>query len=225
MLQDLVAQARPLAAAATALRTVPASNVDVDVDLGGCHLRGTVPGVYGDRLVSVGYSRLGATHRLQSWLALLALSAHDPDRNWVAHTIGRPTNSRSRDAHQVSVLGPIDDYRAREVLRELVDLRSAGLGEPLPLPVKASCAYARMRRTHASTAEALRKAGWEWDDGRFPGECSDPAHVRVWGPAAPLPGLDARPRPGEGFDGETTRFGALALRLWTPLILAEQGGW
>jgi exodeoxyribonuclease V gamma subunit len=47
----------------------------------------------------------------------------------------------------------------------------------------------------------------------------------VWGPAAALPGLDVAPRLGEEFAGETTRFGALAMRVWSPLIQAEQGGW
>jgi exodeoxyribonuclease V gamma subunit len=226
MLGDLVHRAIPLARAALALRTRPASAVDVDVDLGsGRRLRGTVPGVYGDRLVPVSYSRLGATHRLQSWVRVLALTASDPDRNWTAHTVGRPTNSRSRDDHATSLLGPVDDYTAREVLGRLVDLRDRGLVEPLPLPIKASYSYARLRRTEATTAEAVRKAGYDWDDARFPGECSDAAQVRAWGQGAALPGLDTAPRPGEEHPGEATRFGALALALWSPLLSAEQGSW
>jgi exodeoxyribonuclease V gamma subunit len=30
---------------------------------------------------------------------------------------------------------------------------------------------------------------------------------------------------GEEFPGETGRFGALAMRVWSPLIEAEQGSW
>jgi exodeoxyribonuclease V gamma subunit len=183
-----------------------------------------VADVYGDRLVPVSYSRLGAAHRLQSWIRLLALTATDEDRSWTAHTLGRPANSRSRDPFSVSLLGPLD-HRATAVLRELVELRDRGLCEPLPLPLKASLSYARVRRTMATQDEALRKAGWDWDDGRFPGEQSLAAHVRVWGPGAPLPGLGEPPRPGEEVDGETTRFGALAMRLWGPLLVAEQGSW
>jgi len=225
-LAGIVDKAVPLARTAHALRTVEAGAVDVDVDLGGGRrLRGTVPGVYGDRLVPVSYSRLGPTHRLQSWLRLLALSAADPDRNWTAHTLGRPGNSRSREGHALSLLGPLDDYTARDLLRTLVDLRDRGLCEPLPLPLKTSFTYARQRRTRATTAEALHKAGWDWQDGRFPGEQSDAAHQRVWGPSADLPGLEGGPGPGEESDGETTRFGALALRLWSPLLAAEQGSW
>ena len=226
MLGELVDRAVPLARATVALRTREATAVDIDVDLGDSRwLRGTVPEVYGDRLVRVSYSRLGATHRLQSWLLLLALSAADPDRNWTAHTIGRPTNSRSHDAHATSLLGPICDYAARDALRALVDLRDRGLGGPLPLPIKASFTYAKWRRTDATVAEARRRAGFDWDDGRFPGECSDAAHARVWGPRAGLPGTDVPPLPGEEVPGEPGRFGSLALRLWNPLFDAEQGSW
>ena len=157
MLGELVERAIPLARATVALRTREATAVDVDVDLGdGRWLRGTVPEVYGDRLVRVSYSRLGATHRLQSWLLLLALSAADPDRNWTAHTIGRPTNSRSHDAHATSLLGPIDDYAARDALRALVDLRDRGLAGPLPLPIKASFSYAKLaaHRRHGGRGPA-----------------------------------------------------------------------
>jgi exodeoxyribonuclease V gamma subunit len=225
ILTDLLTRARPLAEEARRLRTQPARTVEVDVDLGaGRRLRGTVPEVYGDRLVPVSYSRLAATHRLQSWIRLLALTATDGDRNWTAHTLGRPGNSRSRDLVGTSLLGPLD-HTAASLLRDLVDLRDRGLGEPLPLPLKASLSYARARRTRATQDEALVKAGWDWDDGRFPGECSDAAHLRVWGAKAPLPGLDVPPADGETVDGETTRFGALALRLWSPLLVAEQGSW
>ena len=224
MLQQILDRARPLAGQALDLRTLEVRAMDVDVDLGGGRrLRGTVPEVYGDRLVPVSYSRLGPTHRLQSWVQLLALTASDPDRNWTAHTIGRPTNSRSRESHSLSLLGPLDDYTARDLLRGLVDLRDRGLCEPLPIPLKASFAYARQRRTRATQDEALVKAGYDWNDGRFPGEQSEAAQVRAWGPSAPIPGLDRAPAPGEEFDGETTRFGALALRLWNPLLVAEQG--
>lgn len=225
LLTDLVGQVTPIAAAARDLRTRPASQVDVDVDLGGGRrLRGTVPDVFGDRLVPVSFSRLGAAHRLTSWLRLLALAASDEERSWTAHTLGRPTSSRSRDAVGSSLLGPLD-HTARDLLGELVAMRDRGLCEPLPLPLKASFTYAKLRRTQGTVDEALRKAGWDWEDGKFPGECSDPAHVAAWGAGAGLPGLDVAPGPDEDHPGETTRFGALALRLWGPLLTREQGSW
>jgi exodeoxyribonuclease V gamma subunit len=57
------------------------------------------------------------------------------------------------------------------------------------------------------------------------GEDADKAHVEVWGPRAPLTKLlAAQPRPGEEVDGEDTRFGALAARLWLPVFDAEEQG-
>ncbi|WGL52390.1 exodeoxyribonuclease V subunit gamma [Nocardioides sp. BP30] len=225
LLGEILEKAAPLARQALDLRTRPVRAVDIDVDLGGGRrLRGTVPGVYGDRLVPVSFSRLGATHRLQSWIQLLALAASDEDSAWTAHTVGRPTNSRSRTPVGLSQLGPLD-HRAVGLLRDLVALRDSGLTEPLPFPLKASLTYARQRRTQASSDEALDKAGWDWRDGRFPGECSDPEQVRAWGAGAPIPGVAIAPLPAEAFDGETHRFGALAMRVWSPLLVAEQGSW
>ena len=141
LLDTLVRNAEPLAAAGLDARNTPARSVDVDVDLGGGRrLRGTVPGVYGERLVPVGYSRLAASHRLQSWVSVLALSASDPDRSWTALTIGR-AGSKSRDSVATSLLGPLD-HRAGAWLADLVALRDRGLREPLPLPLKTSLRYA-----------------------------------------------------------------------------------
>jgi exodeoxyribonuclease V gamma subunit len=215
--------ARPVAAAARDLRSSPPVAIDIEVDLGdGRRLRGTVPEVYGDRLVPVSYSRLGAKHRLQSWVHVLALAAANPDRTWSAHTIGRPESGRSRLDVATSVLAP--DAEAVRDLRGLVELRDLGLVEPLPVPLKASLAYARARLDRKPEGIALRKALWAWQTGRFPGECAEPSHVRVWGDDAPLPGQEPA-----GADlvqpPETTRFGSLAARLWVPLLRKEEGRW
>jgi exodeoxyribonuclease V gamma subunit len=224
LLDQILTAARPLRDQAAALRQAEPRAVDVSVRLEGDRwLRGTVPEVYAGRLVSVTYSRLAAKHRLTSWVRLLALAASDQDHAWTAHTIGRP-RSGSRDASASSLLGPLD-HTAVDVLRDLVALRDRGLREPLPLPLKASLGYARARRTHTDAAEALRKAGYDWRDGRFPGEQSEPAALRAWGHLDPLPGSAEPPGPGEELAGEPTRFGALSLRLWSPLLAAEQGSW
>ncbi|MEI7055070.1 exodeoxyribonuclease V subunit gamma [Nocardioides sp. CCNWLW239] len=230
ILTDVVSKAKPIAAEAlrvrhTAISTGQARAVDVEVDLGdGRRLTGTVPQVYGDRLVPVTYSRLGAKQRIESWLQLVALAASDEDRAWSAWTLGRPGNSRSRTPFGLSQLGPLD-HTAIDVLRDLVRLRDKGLSAPLPLPLKTSLAYARQRRTQAGVDDALYKAGWEWNDGRFEGEESDVEQVRAWGAKSAIPGLGDPPEPGEEFDGETSRFGALAMRVWSPLLTAEQGSW
>jgi exodeoxyribonuclease V gamma subunit len=224
MLGQILDRAGPLHAAAAALRRTPPRGVDVAVDLGdGRRLVGTVPEVYGDRLVSVTYSRLGAKHRIASWVRLLALASSDDDHSWTAHTVGRP-HSRSREDTATSLLGPLD-HTARDLLRDLVRLRDRGLRAPLPLPLKASLAYARSRRTHADVPDALVKAGYDWKDNKFPGEQSEPAVLKIWGRVDHPPEVGERPGPGEDFPGETGRFGALALRVWSPLIEAEQGSW
>jgi len=224
MLGQILERARPLQSAAADLRVTPPRAVDVAVDLGeGRRLVGTVPGVYGDRLVAVTYSRLGAKHRIASWVRLLALAASDEDRSWTAYTIGRP-HSRSRDAVATSLLGPLD-HTARDLLGDLVLLRDHGLRAPLPLPLKASFSYARARRSHADIPDALVKAGYDWRDGRFPGEQSEAAVRKIWGRVEEPPEVADSPVPGEEFPGETGRFGALAMRVWSPLIAAEQGSW
>ena len=45
------------------------------------------------------------------------------------------------------------------------------------------------------------------------------AHALVWGRDRSFADLRAEPpRPGEQVDGEATRFGALAMRLWLPVV-------
>ena len=91
------------------LRTGARRSVDVDVDLGdGRRLTGTVAGVYGTKLVSLGYSRLKAKQRLRTWVELLALSASDPDQSWTGHAVGRERAGPKR-----ALTGPLDQRAAR----------------------------------------------------------------------------------------------------------------
>ena len=91
--------------------------LDVDIDLGnGRRLTGTVTSIFGNRLVTVTYSRLAAKHRLRSWIDLLALSAGHPDESWTAHALGRGKAGTTR-----AMAGPLD-HRAEVWLRDLVDI-------------------------------------------------------------------------------------------------------
>jgi exodeoxyribonuclease V gamma subunit len=194
-------QAALLAAEAMALRSAPERAIDVDIDLGpGRRLTGTVTPVFGDRLVTVTYSKLDGKHLLAAWIPLLALAAHDPEQDWSAVCIGRNKGgTRSRQ----EILGR-PQSPARELLADLVAIYDAGRRAPVPLPLKASFA---------------------WADARLSGaENKQPAHARVWGSGAPLSVLLDRPAPGEEYPGETTRLGAFASRLWLPLLHARQGG-
>lgn len=210
-------QVAVLAADALHNRQVEPRAIDVDVDLGsGRRLTGTVSPVFGDRLVWVTYSKLDGRHLLQSWIPLLALFAHDPDRDWSATCIGRPkrgTTPRSQGLGR-------PDASAVELLDDLVSIYDAGRREPLPLPTKTSYAWAAARHCGDDPENA---AGYRWRSGRYPGENEQPAHVRVWGRGAPLAALMQPLRPDEDCDGETHRLGAYSARLWLPMLRAEEG--
>ena len=92
------------------LREGEPRSVDVDVDLGdGRRLTGTVPSVFGNRVVSIGYSRLKAKQRLAVWVDLLALSVGRPDESWTGHAVGREKAGPRR-----ALSGPLD-HRAHQV--------------------------------------------------------------------------------------------------------------
>lgn len=190
-----------LAAEALRHRGTDPQAYDVDIDLGtGRRLTGTVSPVFGDRLVSVTYSKLDGKHLLQSWIPLLALAAGLPDRDWSAVCIGRP---RRGDTPRVEGLGRPDDPVG--LLADLVAIYDAGRREPLPLPIKTSYAWAAAR--HAGD-DPEREAGFRWRSGRFPGEDEAPAHVRAWGRGAPLSRLAG--------------LGEYSERLWLPMLRAER---
>lgn len=190
-----------LAAEALRHRGTDPQAYDVDIDLGtGRRLTGTVSPVFGNRLVSVTYSKLDGKHLLQSWIPLLALAAGLPDRDWSAVCIGRP---RRGDTPRVEGLGRPDDPVG--LLADLVAIYDAGRREPLPLPIKTSYAWAAAR--HAGD-DPEREAGFRWRSGRFPGEDEAPAHVRAWGRGAPLSRLAG--------------LGEYSERLWLPMLRAER---
>lgn len=212
---QLLTQADLLAEAARRHRNTEPAAYDVDVELGGGRrLTGTVSPVFGDRLVSVTYSKLGGKHLMESWIPLLALHAHRPSRDWSAICIGRPPRGTTP---REQTLGRPEDS-AVDLLRDLVAIYDAGRREPLPLPLKTSYAWACARH---SGDDPERAAGFRWQSGNFPGEQADPAQVRAWGPGARLRDLMRPLRPGEEYDGENNRLGAYASRLWLPMLRAE----
>ncbi|MGV0626460.1 exodeoxyribonuclease V subunit gamma [Mycolicibacter minnesotensis] len=204
-----------LAAAAREHRVGSAATHDIDLDLGdGRRLTGTVTPVFDATTVSVNYSKLRDTHLLQAWIPLVALAVQYPEIDWNARCIGR---AKDGEHTQQRLLGPPPDPAA--TLRDLLWLYDIGRCEPLPLPIKTSYAWAERRRARR---DPISFAGNRWNTQRFPGENADPASVRVWGPNAPLEVLLSPPRPGEEYTGEDTRLGALAARLWLPLLHAER---
>ncbi|OBB02253.1 exodeoxyribonuclease V subunit gamma [Mycobacteriaceae bacterium 1482268.1] len=194
-------QATLLAETARGYRSATADAVDVDIDLGGRRLTGTVSPVFGERLVAVTNSKLDGRHLLQSWIPLLALHAHEPSRDWAAVCIGRA--KRGTTPRQEMLRRPAEP--ARDLLADLVAMYDAGRRAPLPLPAKTSYAWAEAVHTHG---DPQRVAGYRWKTDRYPGEDAEPAHVRTWGEGAWLRVLiDA------GLD-------EYACRLWLPMLRA-----
>ena len=211
-------QAEPLVAVVAPLRTGAPVSHDVVVPLpDGSRFTGTVSGIHGHRVVRAVYSRLAPKHRLRAWAQLLALAAGRPDQQWQAVTLGRGRGGVSR-----STLGGISAHEATAVLGELVDLYRRGMTEPLPLPLQTSAAYAGVRLSGDTELVARDAARRRWS-GDF-AEADDRYHARVWGNGSALevlltdpPGDDEQPDGGH----ERHRFGALACRLWWPLLRAE----
>ncbi|EME22397.1 exodeoxyribonuclease V subunit gamma [Rhodococcus triatomae] len=188
--------------------------VDVDLDLGGRRLVGSVGGVYGDVVARTTYSKLGPKHRLTAWVQVLALAASYPDRDWKADTTGkgplrRPTAWRSH------LVAPAD---ARTHLDALIALRDNGLRAPLPISTGATAAYAQRRANGDAVESALDSAAKEWS-GKF-GDCRDKHVAYLYGEDAPITVLTATAAPGS----EGTAFGEHARTLWAPLLAAENLG-
>ncbi|WP_040156877.1 exodeoxyribonuclease V subunit gamma [Mobilicoccus massiliensis] len=230
---DVVGVVSALMRTAGPLRVEPARAVDLTVELpgtGGRRLTGTVSGVHGNDVVTVSYSALSARSRMRAWIDLLALTVARPEVPWVAHVVAR---HRGGAVHRV--WGPLPPTAAAQWLADLVDVRDRGLCEPIPLPPKASLAFAeaasRRRdrqaddpyastRDDGSPIDAAR-AAWETDRRRsdpFPGEHADPAFARIHGEGAALEVLFAGSAPDETWNSEPTRFGRYAVRVWEPEI-------
>jgi exodeoxyribonuclease V gamma subunit len=211
-LGQLVEEVAELAATASEFRTGEAERHPVDITLpdGGDRLTGLVPSVYADDAVRIGFSRLSARHRLQSWLELLALTAADPTRPWRAVTIG----SRGR-----SILGPVTGQWAVRLLADLVELRSIGLCEPLPFSPRTSAEYATQRMDQPLSPTLLRDLEKVWAQDR------DAGYERFFGAGVSLADMLSRPSRAEeerGDLGEPSRFGTLARRVFTPLLRCEE---
>ncbi|MGH3345637.1 MAG: exodeoxyribonuclease V subunit gamma [Nocardioides sp.] len=194
------------------LRQGEPSTVDVDVDLGsGRRLTGTVSGVYGNALVAIGYSRLGAKHRLSRWVDLLAVSAALPDESWSAHTVGRGRGGPSR-----ALVKPLD-HRAAAWLADLVALYDEGRTRPVAAPLKTSCRWAEARAAEllGNPKSPTEAADREWTTDPYnqfgiTGEDADSWHVKAFGPHAPLSDLLA------------AGLGDAAWRIWEPLVTGHE---
>jgi exodeoxyribonuclease V gamma subunit len=220
LLEQITGEAEPLLAASAADRATEPFSVDIAVTLpSGRLVSGSVAGVHGTTLSSTVFSKLGPKYRLRAWLRLLALAAARPEQQWRAVTIGRHSRPGVARSTMVAPAPPV----AEGCLAAYVELRERGLREPLALPVATGAAYADVRHTGNDEQAALDAAERAWK-GAF--EARDRYHEFVWGPEPAFTGLLAQratadDQPMGATDSERTRFGALACRLWWPLLAAE----
>ncbi|MGL5810683.1 MAG: exodeoxyribonuclease V subunit gamma [Nocardioides sp.] len=174
-------------------------------------LTGTLPHVFGNRLVSVGYSAVRARQRLQAWIDLLFASAAFPDHNWTAHTVGK-----SRGAPVRALAGPLDD-RALGWLADLVALYDDGHRTLVPAPVKTACAWAEAHFQSglgSDRSPAAAAAGqWETDPNNqygIQGEHADAWHRRAYGDGSRVGVLLEAGLPD------------VATRIWEPVLSGQE---
>ncbi len=227
VLTKVYAMAESIFAVITELIEVPRRPADVHIELPDSRtLTGTVPDVSGETLISGGYSRLAAKHRIAAWVRLLALTLAAPEHAFTAVTVGR-VGGDGVGIQRIRPLGETPGERrevASEQLTAVLDLYERGMREPLPLFCGASAAYAE---ASASGADPVAAAGKAWTtDFNFDGEDAEPEHQLVLGGKVTLDRVMREPpgstEHGAGWDpSETTRFGRLAHRMWDGLLEFE----
>ena len=121
-----------------------------------------------------------------------------PTSSWTAHAVGR-----ERAGPRRALAGPLDHRAAERGCATSSSCATAGLREPLPLPVATAAAWAEAPRPRAGRRGRLgrcagRARAWETDPYHafgIEGEDADAYHRRVYGDARPAVGA-ARRRPG-----------------------------
>jgi len=92
----------------------------------------------------------------------------------------------------------------------------------LPLATATSAVYAERRHRGNDVGESLAAARDKWEFDRFTPENTEPEHVLVFDGCRSLAELTAEaPTRTERTADETSRFGALSRRLWSPLLTHE----
>ena len=215
VLDDVAQSVEALVRVSEPVHTGAAEMVDVAIELGdGRRVVGTVGGVHGNVVAATYYSKLAAKHRLEAWINLLAVAAARPGP-CEAITTGRGYRRALRRSTLVAPSDPV------EHLRRLVDLRDRGVQAPLPISTNASAVYAERRHTGNSVDEAFDAAREAWS-GTY-GDNTDRILAYLYGPAPSFGAFSAAPPlPDEQAWGpDPSRFGALACRLWIPLLESE----
>jgi exodeoxyribonuclease V gamma subunit len=221
-MQDIGAEITALLHESEPEREAPPRSEDVSVRMpDGRELTGTVSGIRADVLLDLRFSKMSPKYRLGLWVRYLSLVAS-------GHAVTRAllvARAQGPKAERATVAG-VDQATAVRVLTELVQLRDEGLCAPLPIMEKTSERYASARRRGRPIGQALGFARREWAGNAYC-ESKDDDIVLVFGPDHPFASLTAEAACGAEagwFTDEPSRFGALARRLWTPVLDFETDG-
>ena len=180
-----------------------ARSLDVKVALrDGRLLTGTVPGVVGDVLRTVTYSRTSPRDRLTAWVRLLALTAAHPDRSFEAVTVARAPPR----------LGRARGDRADRAARRRARARPPRRADRALRPRHARARAARLRDLGGVRRRAERGAARKaWESSfDFAREDQDPEHVLVRGGVLTFDELMAEGRAHGRARGTWTRRAASA---------------
>ena len=219
-----------------AQRSIPmqaAARVEVELSIGHRRLVGTVDGTARPRRVVTSFSKVKAKTMMAAWVNHLALTLQSPHTPWESWVVGRHEEKKSRGlslphAAVFGSLGETADQRtdvATGFLTDLLDVHDLALTQPLVVPASSAAAYAIQRvllRQSADQADDAAAVTWDHDDFGYGKDADRPAHVLLFGDSVPYEVMTAREqagntdgsRPGE----EPHLFGALAVRLWEPLL-------
>ncbi|MFT3715117.1 MAG: exodeoxyribonuclease V subunit gamma [Gordonia sp. (in: high G+C Gram-positive bacteria)] len=124
---------------------------------------GTVGDAFAERLIPVGYSKIGVRQRVQAWIRLLAVAAGSGVRIDETVLIGAAPGREPGAA--LARLATPDD--ALEPLRTLVAVRDAGVRTPLWLPPDLAEAAASTYLTRRRVDSAMRRARQMYERSRF----------------------------------------------------------
>jgi len=183
---DLVTEIDSLEQLARSRGLSPGVPVDqrVDVALGdGTRIVGSIPLCLDGASRGPGrirFTRPKSTDRLEAWLELMALVAHDPSQSWRSLVVTRPKDKRTKPrpvdlvpAAPTNGTGdPVEDLRVAAIsaLEVAVDLFRRGSAEPVPLFAGYSA---------AQFADSSADGSWKSHDGR--GDATRPAVRIVFG--------------------------------------------
>jgi len=203
----IVAAAGPITEmVAASTQSDPVKARDVDIDLGGGRrLTGTVTDLYDNRLVRSTFSRLGARHRLDAWISLVALSASAPGE-WIARVVGRAAQG---DAPARATYGVVPD--PGRVLADLVAFHDLALTRVLPYAAETSRLCARGATSSRPAWMVNRDLSDQWRKDNAGTEMLTAwGHRPTWDEVTAETGPHGRPL-----------FDDLAARVWAPLLAAE----